>query len=372
MAPKEAHREAGNRTCVESVQSGDRRWIVRVRWLVVPAILATGCGSELQAGATGGPSDGAATTTVAQLAVATSVSGNVASSSEVVPLPASTTLGPVIQQVRVEVQLPAFDGPATVWRVPPMLPDPARLAQWGIAFGFSQQEIDATTGTRIARSTADGQVLDISESTGRWVFMDGPAGMYAVPGSCPLPALAPPPSTTAGAPAMPLPPGQRCADPPPSGIPDPTAAVAQARALWNALGIDLTDASVSLGGDEYLREVIASDQVGGISVARLHVVIGAKGRLLRATGSLGAPVPAASVPRVDLVEALDRFARQPPSAGPETTTPASFDGVYRVIGAASGLTTFGDHWLLPSYEVSLADGRTITLLAIDPTDFPTD
>ena len=84
-------------------------------------------------------------------------------------------------------------------------------------------------------------------------------------------------------------------------------------------------------------------------------------------GSLGAPVPAASVPRVDLVEALERFARQPPSAGPETTTPASFDGVYRVIGAASGLTTFGDHWLLPSYEVSLADGRTITLLAIDPT-----
>ena len=251
-----------------------------------------------------------------------------------------------------------------------MPPDPERLARWGSAFGFSEQEIDAATGSRIARDTPDGQVLGISESTRRWVFMDGPAGMYAAPGSCPLPAVASP-STIASAPTMPLPPGERCSDPPPSGVPDPASAEGQARSLWKALGIDLADASVTVGGDDHLREVIASDDVGGVAVARLRVVIGASGRLLRATGSLGAPVVAESVPRVGLVEALDRFARQPPSAGPEMSVPATFDGVYRVIGAASGLTTFGDQWLLPSYEVSLADGRTITLLAMDPTDVST-
>ena len=344
---------------------------MRAKCLVVLLLLATACGSERHAGAVES-SSGAATSYVAQVTAPMSTDGNVvASPSEAVPALSTTTLGPVYQQVRVEVTLPAFDRPATLWRAPALPPDPERLARWGHAFGFTQNETGAATGTRIARNTPDGQVLDIYDSTGRWVFMDGPAGMYADPGSCPLPAVAPS-STVASATTMSLPPGQRCTNPPPSGVPDPAAAEEHARSLWETLGIDLSGASVTVGGDEYLREVIASDNLDGVAVVRLRVVIGADSRLLRATGSFAAPVAAGSVPRVGLVEALDRLARQPPSAGPGTTAPASFDGVYRVIGATAGLTTFGDQWLIPSYDVSLADGRTITLLAVDPNDIPTD
>jgi len=324
---------------------------MRARGWVVALLVATACGSERQPGAV--ESSTGTTTT------------------DAVRVSASTTLGPVVQQVQVEGTLPAVDGPAMLWRVPALSPDPGRLARWAQAFGFTEQEIGAATGTRIARDTPDGQVLTIYESMGRWVFMDGPAGMFAVPGSCPLPAVAPP-STIVGATTTPLPPGQRCTDPPPSGVPDPAAAEEQARSLWEALGIDVTGTSVTVGGDEYLREVIASDDLDGMVVARLRVVIGAGGRLLRATGSVDAPVVAGPVPRVGLADALDRFARQLPGNAPGTTAPASFDGVYRVIGAVAGLTTVGDQWLVPTYEVSLADGRTITLLAIDLADIPKD
>jgi hypothetical protein len=127
---------------------------------------------------------------------------------------------------------------------------------------------------------------------------------------------------------------------------------------------------VTVGGDEYLREVIASDNLSDVVVARLRVVIGADGRLLRATGS-DAPLAAGSVARLGVAAALDRFARQPPSAGPATSAPATFDGVYRVTGVTAGLIAMGDQWLVPSYVVALADGRTMTLLAIEPSDVPT-
>jgi hypothetical protein len=284
----------------------------------------------------------------------------------------STTLDPISQQVQLEVSLPPLDGPATLWRLPELPPDPERLARWGRAFGFTDEEIGAATDNRIIRNTPDGQALSISESTGQWVFVDGPAGFQAAPGSCPLPAVAPP-STTIGATPATLPPGQRCADPPPSGIPDPATAEQRARSLWQALGIDLSDATVTVGGDEYLREVIASDDLGGVMLPRLHVVIGVDGQVMRATGGIDVPVEAGSVLRVGVVDAVERFARQPPSAGPPdaATPPASFDGIYRVTGATAGLITEGDRWLVPSYDVTLADGRTLTLLAIDDADIPT-
>ena len=43
----------------------------------------------------------------------------------------------------------------------------------------------------------------------------------------------------------------------------------------------------------------------------------------------------------------------------------------RVTGVTAGLVATGDQWLVPSYVIALADGRTITLLAIDPSDIPT-
>ena len=291
--------------------------------------------------------------------------------TEAATVTTSTTLGSVSQQVQLEVPLPPLDGPATLWRVPAPPPDPERLTRWARAFGFTEDEIGAATGTRIARNTPDGQVLTISEPTGQWVFVDGPAGMYATPGSCPLPAVAPPSTTTNPTPVT-LPPGQLCAQPPPLGIPDPATAEQQARSLWQALGIDLNGTSVTVGGDEYLREVIASDNLGGISIARLRVVIGVDGRVMRATGGIDAPVAAGSVPRLGVVEAVNRFARQPPSAGPPDayTAPPSFDGIYRVTGATAGLISSSGPWLLPSYDVALADGRTIALLAIDQADVP--
>ena len=249
--------------------------------------------------------------------------------------------------------------------------DPGRLSRWARVFGFTEDEIGAATATRIARDTSHGQVLTIYEPSGRWVFMNGPAGMYAIPGSCPIPAVAAS-STVATATTMSPVVGQLCTDPPPPGVPDPEEAQEQARSLWEALGIDLTGASVTVGGDEYLREVIASDDLGDVAAARLRVVIGDGGRMLSATGSLDAPVAARSVPRVGLAEALDRFARQAPRVGPAMTVPESFDGVYRVIGATAGLTPSGETWLIPTYVVSLADGRTITLVAIDPSDIPMD
>ncbi len=328
---------------------------MRAMCLVVPLLVVTACGSERQAGA-GESSYGAATTNVAEVTA---------------PMSPSTTLGAVYQQVQVEVTLPVFDGESTLSRVPALPRDPGRLARWAHAFGFTDEEIGAAAGDRIARNTPDGQVLSIYESTGRWVFMNGPAGMFAVPGACPLPAVAPS-STIAGGTTISLPPDQRCTDPPPSGVPDAGVAQEQARSLWATLGIDVDGADVTVAGDEYMRDVIASDTLGGIVVARLEVVIGADGRVLRATGGFDVPVNAGSIPRVSLVEALDRFARQPPSAGPDESGPASFDGVYRVVGATAGLTTYGDQWLIPSYDVSLAGGRTITVLAIDSTDIPTD
>ena len=78
-------------------------------------------------------------------------------------------------------------------------------------------------------------------------------------------------------------------------------------------GIDLTRVNVTLGGDEYLREVIGTDDLDGVAVARLRVVIGVDGRVLRATGSVDAPLAAGSVSRLGVIEALDRFARQPPA-----------------------------------------------------------
>jgi hypothetical protein len=344
---------------------------VSTRWLTVLVVLVVvvtaACGSVRDPLA--GTADGAVTTEVAQVTAPTPATTDVAPSTATAQKTASTTTGPVYQQVQLEASLSPLDGPATLWRVRALPPDPERLARWSQVFGFTNEEIQAATGTRIARNTPDGQVLTISEPAGQWVFVNGPAGMYATPGSCPLPAVAPP-STTIGQTPSSLPPGQRCADPPPLGIPDPATAEQQARSLWQALGIDLTDVSVTVGGDEYLREVIASDDLDGVIVARLHVVIGVDGRVLRATGSVDAPVPAGSVPRLGVTEALDRFARQPPSAGPETSPPASFDGIYRVTGVTAGLITWGGPWLIPSYDVTLADGRTLTLLAIDQADIP--
>jgi hypothetical protein len=272
--------------------------------------------------------------------------------------------------VRVEGTLPAFDEPATLWRAPAMPPDPGRLARWAPVFGFNDAEIGAAVESRIARDTPDGQILAISEPGGRWVFVNGPAGMYADPGSCSLPTVAPS-STIAPATTITLLTDRRCSDPPPAAVPDPTAAEQQARSLWTALGIDVTGTTVTVGGDEYLREVSASDELGGVAAPRLRVVIGEGGRLLHASGSLDAPVAAGSVPRIGIEEALDQFARQPPGNA-SVTVPGSFDGVYRVIGATAGLISSGGSWLIPTYDVSLADGRTITLLAINQSDIPID
>jgi hypothetical protein len=170
--------------------------------------------------------------------------------------------------------------------------------------------------------------------------------------------------------ALPLP-DQRCIDPPPPGVPDPTVAEQQARLLWEALGIDVTGTTVAVGGDEYMREVIASDELGDVAAPRLRIVTGEGGYLIHASGSLDAPVAAGSVRRVSLEEALNRFARQPPG-GPAISVPATFDGVYRVIGATAGLISSGGSWLIPTYDVLLADERTITLLAIDQSDIPID
>ena len=325
------------------------------RWLGVMLLLAAGCGSATRAGTAESVNGGMTT--------------EVTASTQAAEVTVGTTPGAVYQQVQLEATLPSLDGPARLWRTPAISHDPTRLVRWARAFGFTDEEISTATGTRIVRNTPDGQVLTISETIGRWNFVDGPAGMFAEPGACPLPSVAPP-STVASATSLSFPTGQRCADPPPPGIPDAAAAEAQARSLWRALGIDLTGMEVTVGGDEYLREVIASDNLSDVVVARLRVVIGTDGRLLRATGS-DAPVAAGSVARLGVAAALDRFARQPPSSGPASSAPASFDGVYRVTGVTAGLTGTGDQWLVPSYVVALADGRTITLLAIDPSDIPT-
>ena len=100
------------------------------------------------------------------------------------------------------------------------------------------------------------------------------------------------------------------------------------------------------------------------------MVIGADARVLRATGSVDAPIAAGTVSRLGVIEALDRFARQPPSAGPDTSPPASFGGIDLVTGVTAGLISWDRQWLIPSYDVTLADGRTITLIAIDQTDIP--
>lgn len=347
---------------------------MRTKWLVVPLMVMAACGSEGQSGDQE-PTSG----TTTDVAIVAPVS-----TTDAVPLPtdtvprttgailsvSSTTLGPVTQEVSVEGPLPEFDGPATLWRIPAMPPDPERLSRWALVFGFTEDEIATATEGRIARDAPDGQLLAISEPAGRWDFINGPAGMYAAPGTCPLPVVAPSP-TVAPAPTLSLPPGQGCNDPPPPGVPEPAAAETQARSLWDALGIDVSGAVVTVGGDEYLREVIASDDLGDVTATRLRVVIGEGGRVLRATGSLDPAVAAGSAPRVSLEEALDRFAHEPPSAGP-VAVPPPIDGVYRVIGATAGLISSGGSWLIPTYEVSLADGRTMTLLAIDQSDIPID
>ncbi len=343
------------------------------RWLTILLVLTAACGAVPDpAAGTAQPAGSAVTTEIAQSTAPTAATNGVAPSTEAVPVTTSTTLDPISQQVQLEVSLPPLDGPATLWRVPALQSDSELLARWGRAFGFTEDEVGAATGNRIMRNTPDGQILSISDSIGQWTFVDGPAGMFATPGSCPLPAVAPP-STTIGATPVSLPPRQICADPPPVGIPDPATAEQQARSLWQALGLDLTGTNVTVGGNEYLREVIASNDLGGVTLPRLRVVIGVDGRVMRATGGIDVPVEAGSVARLGVVEAVKRFARQPPSAGPPdaATAPASFDGIYRVTGATAGLITEGDRWLVPSYDVTLADGRTLTLLAIDDTDIPT-
>jgi hypothetical protein len=343
------------------------------RWLTVLLVLTAACGAMPDpAAGTEQSAQGAVTTDLAQGTAPTAAATGVAPSTEAAQVTTSTTLDPISQQVQLEVSLPPLDGPATLWRMPALPPDPERLARWGRAFGFTDEEVGAAIDDRIIRNTPDGQALSISESTGQWVFVDGPAGMFAIPGSCPLPAVAPP-STTIGATPATLPPGQLCADPRPLGIPDSATAEQLARSLWQALGIDLTGATVTVGGDDYLREVIASDDLGDVILPRLHVVIGVDGQVMRATGGIDAPVEAGSIPRLGVVEAVERFARQPPSAGPPDayTAPPSWDGVYRVTRATTGLISEGDRWLVPSYDVTLADGRTLTLLAIDDADIPT-
>jgi hypothetical protein len=334
--------------------------------MAMPLLFATGCGS----GSASGTVESSSPATDVMVIASTSTTAHVPPSTDAGSSSSSTTLGPVLLDVRVEGTLPAFDEPATLWRVPAMPHDPGRVARWAPLFGFTDAEIGAAVGTRIARDTPDGQVLAISESVGRWVFVNGSAGMYADPGSCPLPTVAPS-STIAPATTVALLADQPCSDPPPPGVPDPTAAEQQARSRWTELGIDVTGTTVTVGGDEYLREVSASDELGDAAAPRLLAVIGDGGRLIRASGSLDAPVAAGSVPRVGIEEALDRFARQPPG-GPAVTVPASFDGVYRVIGATAGLISSGGSWLIPTYDVSLADGRTITLLAINQSDIPID
>jgi hypothetical protein len=317
------------------------------KWLPVLAIVVAGCGSQadLQTGTVESTNVG--------------VTATMGASTKTGQVTDGTTPGTVSKQVEMEATLPSLDGPATLWRSAALPEDPDRVARWARAFGFTDEEIGAATSSRVVRDTPDGQVLSISEPTGQWVFVDGPAGMYAIPGSCPLPGVAP----------SSLPSGQ-CADPPPPGVPDPPTAEQQARSLWQALGIDLTGVNVTVGGNEYLREVVANDDLDGVVAARLRVVIGVDGRVMRATGSIDAPVAAGSVARVGVVDALDEFARQPPSGGPDTNIPDSFDGTYRVTGATAGLVMWGGQWLVPSYDISLADGRTITLLAIDPNDIP--
>ena len=128
--------------------------------------------------------------------------------------------------------------------------------------------------------------------------------------------------------------------------------------------LDVSGLAVTVRGDEYTREVRTIDDLDGIAWTRLRALYGASEHLLRADGSFDRPVAVASVPRVGVAAALDRFARQPIGTGGGTTAPPSFDGMYRVTGVRPSLTGSGDQLLLPAYDVSLADGRTLTLLAI--------
>ena len=157
----------------------------------MPLLFAAACGSANTPGTVDNPSNPTtdenviASTSMAAHVLSSTAAGSSSSSTT------STTLGPVLQDVRVEATLPLFDEPATLWRVPAMPPDPSRLARWADLFGFTDDEIAAAGGGRIARDSPDGQVLTISEPAGRWVFVNGPGGMYASPGSCPLPTIAP-------------------------------------------------------------------------------------------------------------------------------------------------------------------------------------
>ena len=114
------------------------------RWLTVLLLLAAGCGSQLdpQAG-TAESADAAVTSEVAQVTAPTPVTTEVAPSTVAAKVTASTTPGVIYKQVQLEASLPPLNGPATLWRVPALPPDPQRLARWARAFGFTDEVIEA-------------------------------------------------------------------------------------------------------------------------------------------------------------------------------------------------------------------------------------
>ena len=229
---------------------------VRTGVVIAALVVMAGCTSARPEALTTGTVVG----TSSPIVTSTSVSSRIPPSSA-----ATTSTGPILKTVEVQNQLAELDGPARLWRMRPMSADPDRIARWGRAFGFTDDEIRAAAGEQIARHTPDGPFLAIDGPGGTWRYVDGPAGMYANPNACTVSTPTAPSTTVTSS---------RCSAPPPAGVPDPASAEARARALWATLGVDVSDATVSVGGDDHLREVVAADDLDGAAFTRLDVVIG--------------------------------------------------------------------------------------------------
>ncbi len=222
---------------------------------------------------------------------------------------------------------PVFEGPSGAWYFPVgTTPTDDQLRRLAAAFGITgdPRVLPADQGGGWALGSTDGTGPGLQVSAGAtldwWYYPEptiagrGAAGCAVVAGVDPPvgddAAVAPPtPDATVVGPAPDAP---TCIEPePPSGVPGEDEALAKARDLFAAVGLDVSGYDVSVIGDEWGRTVTLAQLLDGHrSPVAQSVGFGENGAVTWAGGVLAQPVRGADYPRITIAEAVQRLNEQ--------------------------------------------------------------
>ncbi len=231
-------------------------------------------------------------------------------------------------------ETPTFDGPAGAWYFPVgAAPSDEQLRSLGAAFGFTDAPRtlpeDQGGGWAFGATDGTGAGLQVSPSaTLDWWYYPAP-GVVTPVESCAVavesavdPSADPAVDPAADPGAVPAPPAvappEPCPAPtPPGGVPNEADALAKARDLFTAIGLDLTGYDLAVMGDEWGRTVTITQLLDGHrSPVAQSVGYGENGTVTWAGGVLGTPVRSADYPRVTVADAVQRLNDQSAAWGP--------------------------------------------------------